>query len=137
MINRIIYITDKGLKGRIKTALKEAAIEEFTTASKLIFDEDTNTTFTDAFDYAIQNTVTNALNMVFNETLRDALYWCDIDLYAYLDEFCFKVKHVDSRIVKGIIRTYYDNVFVLEDPCKDADIELILNTYYKVIFNNK
>ena len=137
LINRIIYITDKGLKERIKTALKEAAIEEFTTASKLIFDEDTNTTFTDAFDYAIQNTVTNALNMVFNETLRDALYWCDIDLYAYLDEFCFKVKHVDSRIVKGIIRTYYDNVFVLEDPCKDADIELILNTYYKVMFNNK
>ena len=42
LINRIIYITDKGLKVRIKTALKEAAIEEFTTASKLIFDEDTN-----------------------------------------------------------------------------------------------
>lgn len=137
LINRIIYITDKRLKEIIKTALKEAAIEEFTTASKLIFDEDTNTTFTDAFDYAIQNTVTNALNMVFNETLRDTLYWCDIDLYAYLDEFCFKVKHVDSRIVKGIIRTYYDNVFVLESPCKDADIELILNTYYKVMFNNK
>lgn len=137
LINRIIYITDKELEVRIQTELKKAAIEEFTTASKLIFDEDTNTTFTNVFDYAIQNTVTNALNMVFNETLRDTLYWCDIDLYAYLDEFCFKVKHVDSRIVKGIIRTYYDNVFVLAPPCKDADIELILNTYYKVMFNNK
>lgn len=55
-----------------------------------------------------------------NETFKDALYWCDIDLYAYLDEFCFhlnsgdgyKPKYHDAKIVKDIIRTYYDNVIV-------------------------
>lgn len=55
-----------------------------------------------------------------NETFKDALYWCDIDLYAYLDEFCFhlnsedgyKPKYHDAKIVKDIIRTYYDNIIV-------------------------
>mgnify|MGYP003290369032 CR=1 FL=1 len=55
-----------------------------------------------------------------NETFKDALYWCDIDLYAYLDEFCFhlnsgdgyKPKYHDAKIVKDIIRTYYDKIIV-------------------------
>lgn len=52
--------------------------------------------------------------------LKDALYWCDIDLYAYLDEFCFmlnannhsRVKYYDANVVKDIIRTFYDNIHI-------------------------
>lgn len=54
------------------------------------------------------------------EVLKDALYWCDIDLYAYLDEFCFmlnannhsRVKYYDANVVKDIIRTFYDNIHI-------------------------
>lgn len=54
------------------------------------------------------------------EVLKDALYWCDIDLYAYLDEFCFmlnannhsRIKYYDANVVKDIIRTFYDNIHI-------------------------
>lgn len=63
------------------------------------------------------NNLTNP-NDPKQETLKDTLYWCDIDMYAYLDEFCFylnagdgyKPKYYDAKILKDIIRTYHDNV---------------------------
>ncbi len=48
------------------------------------------------------------------ESLRESLYWCDFDLYAYLDEFCFYIynnkkldlKCRDAKIVKSVIYDY-------------------------------
>lgn len=70
------------------------------------------------------------------ETVKDCLYWCDIDLYAYLDEFCFRGNDVDSKIVKGILRTYYDNIHISEHLKNATDIDTILNRCYVEMFDN-
>lgn len=65
----------------------------------------------------------NNLNLIANnkkergiDTLRSALYWWNIDLYAYMDEFCFCVHDAkslnltcnDSTIIKDTIIQFFD-----------------------------
>lgn len=75
------------------------------------------------------------------ETLKDSLYWYDIDLFAYLDEFCFtlkeKNKYYDSCIVKDILKTYYDNKLELDYLHDTVELETLLNNYYQEMFNDK
>lgn len=77
----------------------------------------------------------NNLNIIYNrynsldkensnesvvENIREALYWCDIDLYAYLDEFCFfihncndsAIKDFDSNEIKKKIISSFDNCYL-------------------------
>ena len=82
------------------------------------------------------------------ETLKDSLYWCDIDLYAYLDEFCYMVKrskkyppqdYYDSRIIKDIIKTYYDNApsyRLCQDAWQQDSLKIIKCTYSCFYFYN-
>lgn len=78
-----------------------------------------------------------------NETLKDTLYWCDIDLYAYLDEFCFKIKdHVpyhDSRVVKDIIKIQYDNLlvdYINKKIWSNVSLKVLNNIYFSFIYTN-
>lgn len=78
-----------------------------------------------------------------NETLKDTLYWCDIDLYAYLDEFCFKIKdHVpyhDSRVVKDIIKIQYDNLlvdYINKKNWSNVSLKVLNNIYFSFIYTN-
>lgn len=77
----------------------------------------------------------NNLNIIYNsynsldkensnesvvENIREALYWCDIDLYAYLDEFCFfihncndpAIEDFDSNEIKKKIISSFDNCYL-------------------------
>lgn len=86
----------------------------------------------------------NTSNYDVCEVLKDALYWYDIDLYAYLDEFCFslytkdknKTEYYDAKIVKDIIRTYYDNVPVTKELNKVRDLKDLLDNIFIKEFNN-
>lgn len=52
------------------------------------------------------------------ETLRSALYWWNIDIYAFLDEFCFCIRdgkkmkrnYSDAVYIKETIKEYFDKL---------------------------
>lgn len=93
----------------------------------------------------------NNLNIIYNsynsldkensnesvvENIREALYWCDIDLYAYLDEFCFfihncndpAIKDFDSNEIKKKIISSFDNCYLDKASWEAAkDLETLFN----------
>ena len=93
----------------------------------------------------------NNLNIIYNsynsldkensnesvvENIREALYWCDIDLYAYLDEFCFfihncndpAIKDFDSNEIKKKIISSFDNCYLDKDSWEAAkDLKTLFN----------
>lgn len=93
----------------------------------------------------------NNLNIIYNsynsldkensnesvvENIREALYWCDIDLYAYLDEFCFfihncndpAIKDFDSNEIKKRIISSFDNCYLDKASWEAAkDFETLFN----------
>lgn len=93
----------------------------------------------------------NNLNIIYNsynsldkensnesvvENIREALYWCDIDLYAYLDEFCFfihncndpAIKDFDSNEIKKRIISSFDNCYLDKASWEAAkDLETLFN----------
>ena len=126
------------LKNTLKSILRKASSEGFIKVSKEIlsmkanikpneraneiFNGKCNEVFDTVFNDTLKRTSDEAIKKAFVETLRDALYWCDIDLYAYLDEFCFyahncndsELKGLDSMDVKDVIRNYFDNYYICD-----------------------
>lgn len=85
-----------------------------------------------------------------NESLYVALYWWNIDIYAYLDDFCFKIcnpqnatgERKDAVKVKKSIRDFFDNLKWNKlfpegpDPSSGSDREKLIDAIRKEIKNN-
>lgn len=81
-----------------------------------------------------------------NETLFAALYWWNINLYAYLDDFCFMIHqspttegfiNQDAVSIKRYIQDYFDKLTIKEIERMGVNIgsrrALILNDIFKKI----
>lgn len=81
-----------------------------------------------------------------NETLFAALYWWNINLYAYLDDFCFMIHqsstansfiNQDAVSIKRQIQAYFDNLTIKEIGINiGSQNPLILNNVFEKIKAN-